>query len=199
MQTKKMVLATSNEGKVKEIQHFLKGLPVEIQSLKQWDNVPEVEEDKDTFAANALKKARVISLFCGEITLADDSSLEVEALEGLPGVRSARFAGSNASDEENNHLLLEKLKSVPSSQRDARFVCVLALFSPDGAYRIIEGTCEGKILFAPKGDGGFGYDPLFFHEPTGLTFAQMEADVKNKVSHRGKALQKLRAVISEFI
>ena len=177
---------------------MLEGLPLQIKTLNCLNNAPQVIEDGETFRANALKKAQVINDYCGEMTLADDSGLEVEALGGLPGVKSARFAGEEATDELNNSLLLEKLEGISDDKRGARFVCVLAIVYPDGSYDIIEETCRGKILAAPQGRGGFGYDPLFYYPPADLTFAQMESETKNKVSHRGKALRQLRPLMENL-
>ncbi len=199
MDGRKIVLATNNAGKVKEIKEMLKGLHVQVISLKELSQVPPVEEDGDTFEANARKKARIISEFCGEITLADDSGLEVDALGGLPGVKSARFAGPDAGDAENNALLLKKLEGISSPKRGARFVCALAVAVPDGRIEVIEESCPGRILFEPRGTEGFGYDPLFFHEPTGLSFAQMEPELKNKISHRGRALRKIKPLIQDIL
>lgn len=196
---KKLIIATNNEGKVEEIRELLAGLQVNILFLKDIKGVPSVDEDGDTFAANALKKAREICNYCGEVTLADDSGLEVEALGGLPGVRSARFAGPLTDDEKNNRLLLEKLQHIPEHKRKAFFRCSIAIVSPGGESEIIEESCAGKIATEPRGTGGFGYDPLFIYEPSGLTFAQMDAEFKNKISHRGKAIQKIRPVIKKFI
>lgn len=194
-----LVLATHNEGKAKEIKNVLHDLPFKIVTLNQFENVPEVEEDGATFKENALKKARTISNFTQEISLADDSGLVIDSLDGLPGVKSARFAGEDASDSDNNLLLMEKLEGIPEYERKARFVCVLALAYPEGGEDIIEETCEGIILTQQRGSSGFGYDPLFYHEPTGLTFAQMDPELKNRVSHRGKALQQLRPLMEKLI
>ncbi len=196
---KKLIIATYNEGKVKEIRKVLADLPVEILSLKELAGAPVVDEDGNTFVANALKKAREICDFYGEITLADDSGLEVEALGGLPGVRSARFSGPDADDEKNNRLLLQKLKETAEEQRRAAFKCALVVADPGGEVEIIEESCTGKIATEPYGEGGFGYDPLFIYEPAGLTFGQMDPDSKNKISHRGKALNKLKPVIQRLL
>ncbi|NLZ28336.1 MAG: XTP/dITP diphosphatase [Firmicutes bacterium] len=195
---KKLIVATYNEGKAAEIRDILAGLPLEIVFLKEVEGAPVVVEDGENFTDNALKKARQISTFCGEITLADDSGLEVDALGGRPGVKSARYAGADADDLQNNLLLLEELKEVPQERRGARFTCVLAIVSPDGIAEIIEESCQGTIASAPRGERGFGYDPLFIFEGGELTFAEMGSKKKNMVSHRGKALRRLRPVIERF-
>ena len=195
---KKLVVATYNEGKASEIRNLLADLPLEIVFLKEIEGAPVVVEDGENFTANAMKKARQISACCGEITLADDSGLEVEALGGLPGVKSARFAGAAADDLQNNLLLLEKLKGVPQERRGAMFTCVLAIVCPDGTTEIIEESCKGIIAVAPRGKRGFGYDPLFVFEGGELTFAEMGPGKKNMVSHRGKALRRLRPVIEKL-
>ncbi len=196
---KKLVVASTNQGKVKEIKEVLSGLPVHILSLKDIGNPPEVVEDRDSFAGNALKKAREISAFCGEITLADDSGLEVDALDGQPGIYSARFAGPDADDEANNRLLLLKLAGLPRERRNASFRCALAIVTPAGEEILIEETCNGYITEKQAGGGGFGYDPLFYYEPLGKTFGQMVPDEKNSISHRGKALQKIEPEIKRLI
>ncbi len=195
----KLVLATRNRKKVSEIKAFLSGMPMEIITLDDLPDLPSVEEDQPTFAGNASKKAETIARACGEVSLADDSGLEVDYLEGRPGVYSARFAGPGASDEANNRLLLEKLQGVPFEKRGAAFKCVMALSLPAGETYLIEGSCSGRIAESPRGKAGFGYDPLFIYEPAGLTFAQMGSEEKNKVSHRGQALRKLCALMEEFL
>ncbi len=194
-----LVLATANRGKIEEIKALLTGLPVEVQTVKDYPGLDMPAEDRDTFAGNARKKAEAVSAFTGQMALADDSGLEVEALGGRPGVYSARYAGEGAGDRANNELLLEEMKKMPRSQRKARFRCALALAVPGDETRIIEATCPGTIAFAPQGEGGFGYDPLFIHEPTGISFARMSRTEKNRVSHRGKALQKTRLLLEKLL
>ncbi len=196
---KKMVLATRNPGKVEEIKELLADLPLEIVSLEHYPQAPEVEEDRLDFAGNAVKKAQSAAQHTGEAALADDSGLEVKALGGRPGVHSARFAGQGAADEDNNRLLLEKLRGLPSAERDASFKCALALVLPGGETHIIEESCPGKISEDLRGAGGFGYDPLFIYESAGQTFAEMNPSSKNLVSHRGRALSKLRKLLTELL
>jgi len=184
----KILIATTNQGKVQEIRGLVKNLPVVFLSLRDVSDVPEVVEDGATFEENALKKARVIAHATGMLTLADDSGLCVDALDGRPGVYSARYAGESASDEEKCMRLLEEMQHVPDSGRSARFVCSLALVNADGEEALFRGVCEGQITREPRGTFGFGYDPIFLYEESGCTFAEMDRDSKNRVSHRGRAL-----------
>lgn len=186
----KLLIATTNRGKLSEIAAFLISLRLDLLSLNDLDHPPSVVEDGETFQANALKKARALAEFSGLATLADDSGLEVDALGGAPGVHSARYSGPEADDARNNAKLLGALADVPEPRRTARFVCVLALCVP-GAERLFRAECAGRIAFAPRGRHGFGYDPLFFYPPLGRTFGELEAETKSSVSHRGRALHQL--------
>ena len=196
----KLVVATNNPHKVREITIILRGLPsseakgqnCEILSLKDFPGAPIVIEDGDTFEENAVKKASIIARHTGLLTLADDSGLEVDALDGEPGVRSARFAGENATDEDRNRKLLNLLKDVPESKRSARFKCAMALSNPQGDTDVVLGVCEGSIAFEPRGDTGFGYDPVFLVPGYGKTFAELGPDIKNSISHRAIALEKIK-------
>ncbi len=163
-----------------------------IQSLSDFPDVPDVEENGRSFVENALKKARFYSKYFGKTTLADDSGLEVNILKGLPGIYSARYAGEKKSTLENNQKLLKEMEGVPISKRGARFKCVIAVFSPDGREILAEGTCKGRIGFKEKGRRGFGYDPLFVLPNYGKTMAELPLKEKNRISHRGKALRKIR-------
>jgi len=194
----KVVVATQNNGKIREIREVLKGLDLRIYGLTDFQNIPEIEEDGNSFTENALKKARFYSMHFGELTLADDSGLEVDCLKGLPGIYSARYAGEEASSRENNQKLLNEMKEIPFSKRGARFKCVIVLVSPDGREAIIEGSCKGRIGFKEKGKKGFGYDPLFILTKSGKTMAELSLKEKNKISHRGKALRKIRRIITKF-
>lgn len=196
---RKLVVATRNRGKTVEIARLLSGLPCEVISLLQFAGFQPVKEDSPTFAGNAVKKALAAARFTGELSLADDSGLEVEALDGRPGVLSARFAGPEAGDEENNRLLLEMLAGVPPHERGAVFKCAVAIALPDGITYLVEEYCEGRISETPRGDGGFGYDPLFIIEKTGLTFAQMDPDAKDRISHRGKAMRGARRLLERLL
>ncbi|HEY3352577.1 MAG TPA: XTP/dITP diphosphatase [Polyangia bacterium] len=192
----RLVVATRNRNKVRELAPLLAGLDVTLLTLADLPELPEVVEDGATFAANAAKKARVIAAATGRPVLADDSGLEVDALGGAPGVRSARFAGAGHDDGANNARLLAELAGVPAERRTARFRCAMALVD-GGAAIVREGACEGVILDAPRGGGGFGYDPLFLYPPLGRTFAELSVDEKNRLSHRARAtaaiLPELRA------
>jgi len=189
-----LLVATTNHGKFAEVQAFLKNLPLRIVSPQSLENPPAVVEDGQTFEENALKKARALAEFSGLLTLADDSGLEVDALNGAPGIYSARYAGEESDDDRNNEKLLWKLEKVPVEKRTARFVCALALCSPGaegGKEWTVRETCEGRIALALKGSNGFGYDPLFFYPPFAKTFGEIGREIKATVSHRGKALKRL--------
>ncbi len=185
----KILIATRNQGKIREIKDLVKDLPIEFLSMTEFPDAADVEEDGETFEENALKKARTLALATGLVTLADDSGLCVDALNGRPGVLSARYGGEAASDEEKCIRILEEMREVPDSERTARFVCVLALVDPSGEERVFAGACEGRIIRELKGSKGFGYDPIFLYEEQGLTFAEMDRQSKNMVSHRGLALR----------
>ena len=193
-----LLVATTNNGKFTEIQAFLEHLPVHIISLNDLQDPPAIAEDGRSFEENALKKARTLAEWSGYCTLADDSGLEVDALNGKPGILSARFSGVEGNDAANNSKLLEELRDVPEEKRTARFVCVLALCAPrsrGGKQCIAQGSCEGFIGFAANGRNGFGYDPLFFFPPLNKTFGEIDQQTKITVSHRGKALEKLVDVL----
>lgn len=194
-----LLIASKNLGKVREIRKALKGLRLRILSLNDFPDVPQINEDGKTYRENALKKARFFSKYFKKLTLADDSGIEVDILGGFPGPRSARYAGKEASNQRNNQKLLKKLNGIPFSKRGATFRCVLALVSPDGKEKVIEGTCRGKIGFKEIGRRGFGYDPIFYIPRYGKTMAQLTINEKNRISHRGKALRKLRMVLTEFL
>lgn len=184
----KILLATANMGKVKELNEMLKGQDIRVLSLRDFPDVPEIEETGASFAENALLKARKAAEISGLVSLADDSGLEVDALNGEPGIFSARYAGEPKSDEQNIDKLLAKLDSVPEANRTARFRCLIALVVPDGQEFLAEGTVEGRILSARRGSGGFGYDPVFFLPELDKTMAELSLDEKNTLSHRAKAL-----------
>ncbi len=187
-----IVIASRNKKKIEELKRILEGLSIEILSVNNFPHIEEVVEDGLTFQENALKKARYVCKQIGMPALADDSGLEVDALGGAPGVRSARYAGDNASDEDNIKKLLKELEGVPLEKRNARFVCCIALVFPDGREYLFWGYVRGKITETPKGSYGFGYDPVFIPEGFSITFAQMLPDEKDRISHRKKALDKLK-------
>jgi XTP/dITP diphosphohydrolase len=193
-----VIVATRNEGKIREIREALKGLGLRIHALSDFSGVPEIEEDGESFAENALKKARLYSKHFGKLTIADDSGLEVDGLDEMPGIYSARYAGEGASSQDNNRKLLRAMEGIPISKRGARFKCILAVVSPDGREVIAEGSCRGRIGFREKGKRGFGYDPLFVLPKYGKTMAELSLEEKNSISHRGKALRKLKKIITNF-
>lgn len=193
----KLLIATNNPGKVREYEELLAGLPVELTCPAREALDIEVAEIGRSFAENARLKATAYARASGLLTLADDSGLEVDALGGEPGIHSARYAGKGASDEERYRLLLEKLRGVPWEERTARFRCVIAVATPEGQVHTAEGTCEGIIAFAPKGEHGFGYDPIFYLQEYGMTMAELPPETKNKISHRARAAQRAREILEE--
>jgi len=184
----KLVLATRNKGKIREITEILAPHGFEVLSMDEFPDIVEAEEDGETFKENAVKKASAVCEQTGLMALADDSGLEVDCLGGFPGVFSSRFAGEGKNDEANNKKLLELLKDVPAENRTARFVCVAAVAAPDCFVYTAEGYCEGIIAEEPRGEGGFGYDPLFYLPEYGKTFAELDPEIKNRISHRARAL-----------
>jgi XTP/dITP diphosphohydrolase len=180
----------------------LRALPIEILSLTELGQWPEVVEDGASFKENALKKAKTLAQFSGLATLADDSGLEVDALDGAPGIYSARYAGEECDDRKNNEKLLAALKDVPEGKRNARFVCALALCLPTAnglSEWVFRESCEGRVAFALKGENGFGYDPLFFYPPFDKTFGEIDRETKSTVSHRGKALKQLAEIFPSLV
>ncbi len=195
----KLLVATNNPGKVREYEALLKGLPLTLTYPAQENIDIEVEETGSTFAENARLKATAYARASGLLTLADDSGLEVDALGGEPGPRSARYAGPGAGDEDRYRLLLRKLEGVPWEQRSARFRCVIAVATPQGEVRTAEGTCEGLIAFEPRGEHGFGYDPVFYIPEYGQTMAELRPEVKNRISHRARAAEGARQILKELL
>lgn len=189
-----VVLATTNKGKAREFAKLLEGVFESVISLSDLDSPPEVIEDGLTFRDNALKKAREIAQYSGKLTLADDSGLVIDALDGRPGVISARYSGEEATDQTNIDKVLKELGDNPN--RRARFVCVLALVDPTGEELVVEGFCEGEILNELRGEGGFGYDPIFYLPDRDKTMAEIGPEIKNQISHRSNALKELRAKLS---
>ena len=197
-----LLVATTNQGKFAEVQAFLKSLPLTILSLKSLGSWPAVVEDGATFEENALKKARVLAEYSGMLTLADDSGLEVAALDGAPGIYSARYGGEEGNDDKNNEKLLRELQGVAEEKRSARFVCALGLCAPKSRGMkewTVRESCEGRIAFELRGQNGFGYDPLFFYPPFGKTFGEIDRETKATVSHRGKALKKLAEMLPSLV
>jgi XTP/dITP diphosphohydrolase len=195
----RILLATRNSGKIAELKAMLSELDLEVLSLDEVPEAPEVTEDGATFRDNALKKARTMADTTGLMTLADDSGLEVDALNGAPGVYSARYAGDDADDAANNTKLLADLEGVPADRRSARFRCVIVVYHPSGTWIDLDGKCEGRIAERPAGEQGFGYDPIFFLPGLGRTMAQLTSEEKNSLSHRGEAFKKLKRELPGFL
>lgn len=194
-----LVVASQNLGKVAEFEAGLSSIGIRVMSLADFPNCPEIEEDGETFASNALKKARTAFAFTGYPSVGDDSGLEVAALGGAPGVHSHRFAGPECDDNANNRLLVEKLQGLPPEQRQAQFRAVLAVVWEPGMEFTVEGVCKGTIIETPRGSGGFGYDPIFYLPELHCTMAELSVKEKNKVSHRGQAIEKLRVLLEEMV
>jgi len=193
-----LVVASGNKGKIVEITAALAALPVKVLSLEDVGTPAEAEENGQTFEANAVLKATHYSLLTGKPCLADDSGLEVDALHGEPGVYSARYAGEDADDAANNRKLLAELAAVSPERRSARFRCVLAYVTPQGVLLTAEGSCEGQILCESRGEGGFGYDPLFYVPSLDKTLAELSLAEKNAVSHRGQALRNMAMKLARY-
>jgi len=192
-----LLLATTNKGKIKEFKNYLKRLPLEITSLAEFKIGEPFPEEGKTFLENARGKSLYYSQFFNHLTLAEDSGLEIECLEGKPGVLSARFAGSQATDEENIQKVLEAMRGIPLEKRKARFVSCMVISERGEIIKEIQEGVEGLITFEKRGEFGFGYDPIFLYPPLGKTFAELRPEEKNRVSHRGLALKKLKEFLSE--
>jgi XTP/dITP diphosphohydrolase len=188
----KLVLATKNPGKLAEITEILKELDFEVQSLTAYPEIGDIAEDGKTFIGNAIIKAATVARYTHQLVLADDSGLEVQALNGQPGIYSARYA---KNDSERIRKLLNAMKDVPADKRQARFVCAIAIATSDGKIETVQETCEGIIGFEPKGTNGFGFDPVFYFPSLNKTFAELSRDEKAKYSHRGKALRKAKEIL----
>lgn len=198
-----LLLATRNQHKVREVREMLADTEFTVVTIDELDSdLPEVVEDGDTFEANADKKARTLAKLTGRLTIADDSGIEIDALDGAPGVYSARFAGQDGpgADVANNALMISKLRGVPAERRTARYRCAIAMVTPDGAARYTDGSAEGSIIDEPRGDGGFGYDPHFLvaGDARGRTMAELPPAEKNAISHRGHALRKILPLLREL-
>lgn len=191
----RLLIATRNHNKKKELAEMLSTCNIEVLTLDEIESLPEVEEDGETFADNAIKKAKTIAILSGYHCLADDSGLVVDALGGEPGVYSARYAGKNADDHKNNQKLLKRMENIEEGRRTARFVCVIAVSDPQGNVETVQGVCEGRIGLIPSGTRGFGYDPLFIPLAYTKTFAELSAEEKNSISHRGQALKGIKPVL----
>jgi XTP/dITP diphosphohydrolase len=194
----KIVLATSNKNKVKEIKNILGDKNFIFLSHKDFPDIKPPEETGTTFKENAIIKAKEICRLTGMICLADDSGLEVEALNGQPGVYSSRFSGKDATDKKNIEKLLSLLKNIPYEKRKARFICAIAIAYPDGKIKTVEGKCQGIIGFETKGENGFGYDPVFIYPKLNKTFAEIPEEIKNNISHRRNALEKAKKILMKY-
>jgi len=191
-----ILLATNNLGKIKEIKDILSSPKVKILTIKDFPKLPKVEEDGKTYQENAFRKANKISKYTGKICLADDSGLEIDYLKGEPGIYSKRWGNR---DEERICKVLKLLKNTPKNKRSAKFVCVAVLIFPDGKINMVKEECMGSITFKPKGECGFGYDPIFLVPGYNKTFAELGEKVKNQISHRGKAMRKMINIINELV
>jgi XTP/dITP diphosphohydrolase len=193
-----LVLATGNRAKGRELAALLADLPYRIRDLSAYPSVALPPEGATSYAENALGKARAVTAATGEMALADDSGIEVDAFGGRPGVLSARYGGEGLADPDRNALMLRELADVPSARRTARYRAVIAVTAPDGREATVEGTVEGVLLGAPRGTGGFGYDPLFYYPPLGATFAEITPEAKHAVSHRGRAVALARELLRRW-
>ncbi len=189
------MVATRNEGKRAELVRLLAGLPFQVRSLRDYPDLPPVPEEGTTYEENAIRKATAVARATGEIALADDSGLEVDALGGEPGVHSARLLGESATDAARNAEILRRLVGVPWERRTARYRAVVAVALPDGRVYTFAGSCEGIIAHTPRGSGGFGYDPIFYVPSLGRTMAELSPEEKDRISHRGKAMAQARAFL----
>jgi XTP/dITP diphosphohydrolase len=193
----KLTIASRNEGKIKEFKNAFQDLNIEVIGLNDLPEIDEIIEDGKTFEENAIKKAMTVFHQVGGYVLADDSGIESEDLNGRPGVYSARFAGPNATDEENNKKLVQMIQDIHDPTRRLSYVCVLVLVDPDGSETLVKETCDGVITFVPSGKNGFGYDPYFFLPEKNCTMADLSLDEKREISHRGLALRKIHEVLKE--
>ena len=191
-----ILIATNNLGKVKEIKDILDSSKIKILTMKDFPPLPKIEEDGKTYQENAVKKARKISEYTGKICLADDSGLEIDYLKGKPGIYSSRWGNS---DEERINKVLKLLENVPINKRNAKFVCVVVLVFPNGKIYMVKEECKGSITFNPKGEHGFGYDPIFLIPEYDKTFAELGDKIKNQISHRGKAMRRMINIINKIV
>lgn len=196
---RELVVATKNQGKLREIRELLKEFDLKVTSIADYPDCPEVVEDGKTFTANVVKKARVIGKHLGKLTLGEDSGLQVKALKNAPGIYSARFSGPNATDERNNAKLLKSLQNTPASKRQARYRCFAALSEGDKLIGVVDGSCGGVITKERRGTNGFGYDPFFLIPRYKKTFGELDPSIKAKISHRARALKKLKILIKKYL
>lgn len=194
-----VIIASTNQGKLKEFKELMKGLSVEVKSLKDFPEIGDIEENGASFAENAYIKAKAVFDATGCLSIADDSGLEVDALDGAPGIYSARYAGEEKNDTANNEKLLSEMNVVSDENRGAQFHCAIVAIDQNGTRYDAEGIVRGHILRAPQGENGFGYDPLFYIEEFGRTTAELSMDEKNKISHRGKAVRQIVEILKEKV
>jgi XTP/dITP diphosphohydrolase len=194
----KLLLATTNEGKARELRQLLKGIPFDVVTPKELGIHVDVAEDRDSYQENARIKAEAYAQASSIISLADDSGLEVDALNGEPGVRSARYAGEKANDKDRVKYLLAKLEGIPPGNRQARFVCTIAIAVPGEKTITCQGDCHGSITTEPRGENGFGYDPVFYFAELGKTMAELSSEQKGQISHRGKAAREARRILEQL-
>ncbi|PFP27730.1 non-canonical purine NTP pyrophosphatase [Bacillus sp. AFS073361] len=196
---KEVIIATKNPGKAREFEHIFSSRGITVRTLLDYPDIPEVEETGTTFEENATLKAVAVSKALGQMVIGDDSGLIVDALEGRPGIYSARYAGEPKNDQNNTDKVLSELEGIPEEKRTARFYCALAVAVPGQETETVSGTCEGRILEARRGTNGFGYDPVFYVPEKGLSMAELSSEEKNKISHRANALKKLDVVLDEIL
>lgn len=196
---RELVVATKNKGKLREIKDLLKDLPYRVTSLADYPDAPEIVEDGKTFTANALKKAATIALYTKKLVIGEDSGIEVKALGWRPGIFSARYSDPGATDKTNNKKLLRELKNIPLARRQARYRCFVALVDGTRIIDVVNGRCSGLIGFQEKGENGFGYDPLFIISRYGKTFGELAPEIKSRISHRARALKKLKKRLESLL
>jgi XTP/dITP diphosphohydrolase len=196
---KEVIIATKNPGKAREFEHIFASRGIEVRTLLDFPEIPDVDETGSTFEENAILKAEAVSQALGKMVIGDDSGLMVDALEGRPGIYSARYAGEQKNDQNNTDKVLSELKGLPYEKRSARFYCALAVAVPGQETITVSGTCEGRILEEQRGTNGFGYDPVFYVPEKGLAMAELSSDEKNKISHRANALKKLDVVLDSIL
>jgi XTP/dITP diphosphohydrolase len=196
---KEVIIATKNPGKAREFEHIFASRGIEVRTLLDFPEIPDVDETGSMFEENAILKAEAVSQALGKMVIGDDSGLMVDALEGRPGIYSARYAGEQKNDQNNTDKVLSELKGLPDEKRSARFYCALAVAVPGQETITVSGTCEGRILEEQRGTNGFGYDPVFYVPEKGLAMAELSSDEKNKISHRANALKKLDVVLDSIL
>ncbi|EKN65017.1 nucleoside-triphosphatase [Neobacillus bataviensis LMG 21833] len=196
---KEVIIATKNPGKAREFEHIFANRGIHVQTLLDYPEIPDVEETGTTFEENAILKAEAVSKKLHKMVIGDDSGLMVDALDGRPGIYSARYAGEPKNDQNNTDKVLSELQGVPESERSARFYCALAVSIPGQETVTVSGTCEGQILEESRGSNGFGYDPIFYVPEKGKSMAELSADEKNNISHRANALKQLDVILDEIL